>query len=617
MPTSGLFISYSKLLNSHLGNNLKVDRRASLPGSAPGLLAQHTQSVNSLPRRKSIQSLSSPLLKKRRGFGGYTTPQRIPSTSTLSLSNPAVSSLQRSSSFTPPNQGPNFRDSLYTGSPLLKRTSSISGTSNDSDHSDGIMRSSERYTHDQLDNSSSAAVVQAVAMAVSQVQIEAQTEIHGLRHKLDTTESELRSYKLQVEEQIGLLRELESTVVEFDNLKIAEEEIAKRNIPFLVDEIKKAHVLDLEERDKKIAHLKKQLEERRKEFRETLEILQTDMNASNASYVQEINNLQTKLKDSEVMAERVQKLEQYVRDMEASGITGTATNLPDQDAKAHIAKLAELENTLLEKEQKIQSVKDQLEQSKQRLKDFSATSILDDPSLQLAQLSEKLQQCQKKESEQNAQLEKMRQAASEYEKRIQHLESDLKKHQHHESEIARLNGIIAAQKVRELALEQELLELSFSKDPHTDLETTPRMYTSSSNQSTPKACRETLFSTTSYTETPSTPPRIDELLEPTPIQSPKPVSAVTGVSNVNGTAMSPGPLSPSAINIVSAITAATVNKRTSVIASLKLPSLSPAGSLKADPFLETDKKTGSREKWCGLCESQDHNILECPFGEEF
>lgn len=618
MPTSGLFITYSKLLNSHFGYNAKQDRRASLPCSATGMLSQHTPGMNSLPRRKSIQNLnSSPLLRKRRGLGGFTTPQRISSTHTLSLSNQAVSSLQRSISYTPPNQVPNVRDPIHTCSPALRRTITVSGTSNGSDHSDGIMRPSDRFSHEQLDSSSSATVVQAVAMAVSQVQIEAQYEIHGLRHKLDATESELNLYKLQVEEQIGLLRELESTVVEFDKLKIAEEEIVKRNIPVLVDEIKTAHVRDLEERDKKIAHLKKQLEERRREFRETLEILQADMNSSNAGYVQEIKSLQTKLRAAEVMTERVHALEQYVRDMEASGISGTVSNLPNQDAKVHISKLAELENTLLEKEQKIQSVKEQLEQSKQRLKDFSATTLLDDSSIQLADLTQKIQQQQEIERKQNIQLEKMRQVATDNEKRIQYLESELEKHKHHGSEIARLNGIIAAQKVRELALEQELLELSFFQDSHADLQTIPEMYTSSSNQSTPKACRETLFSTSSYAETPSTPPRIDSLLEPSPIQSPKPVSAVTGVSNVNGTAMSPGPLSASAINIVSAITAAAVSKRASAIPSLNLPKVSPAGSLKADPFLDIEDKPVSKEKWCEVCASQDHNIFECPFGEEF
>lgn len=551
-------------------------------------------------------------------------------------------------------------------------------------------------------------------MAVSRVQTEAQMEIHHMRHQLESSQAEINDYKIKVRKQSGVLGELESTIVEFEALK-EEEETVNNHFHAITGETDRVHLQELEERDRKISALKKQLEERRAEFRKSLDALQADMLESNALYSREIHVLQATTRDAADIAERCQKLEQIVREMKASEKNCEPNIVPEKESDSRIVGFAELENSISEKDKELNSMREQLEQTQQRLKDLSEASLeqheesvhavnamkelrqqlieerekqdQSEDLLETTAINEKLRQQLKYEKEERSKLENeikrlesvvkansgKPQALSDLERtantnsqltsqlkseldqrnrleiennrlkseleqmglleienanlRLElgrhsqveaeniHLKSELELRSLVEIENAHLESMIQSNMGRERSLEREIekLKAAFQQD-------LANKRTHTKNMSNPIAelsptARENLFSTTSKLETPATPPRIDTLLDELPIHSPKPVSAITGISNINGTAMSPGLISPAAFNIVTAITAA-ANQHHGT--NFKTPISSPSDTLRFKGY-DTIKGIGEdgKEKWCKLCEREGHESVECPYEEEF
>lgn len=450
-----------------------------------------------------------------------------------------------------------------------------------------------RQTNDAA-NSSSAAVAQAVAMAVSQVQADAQKQIHELKQQLEESKNQLKERDDQLQEQTTLLRDLESTFVEFQNLKEAEE--AERDAqgpldsqnPEFMEEMKLNHARELEERDRKLGSLKTQLEERRSEFRETLDDLQTDMQESSAAYLREIQALQTKLGDAETLKTRVQELEHLVQDLETGG--GSVNQVKNQDNKAQIMKLAELENMLLEKDQNLADMKEQLEQARQQAKDMASASQVSSPIS--SPFSKRMSNGNILDDSVNEKLKQ--QLKSERAQRIQF-----------ENEISNLESIIEAKIFREEELERELEALRNEK-----LEYTKQHQDSAA--STPKA--RTPLKTKQVFSAENTPKAVattEGLLEALPIKSPESVSVTgTAISNDNVSTPTSGKVDLKENDEHHAAAGKTPSPGFTELAT-------PEESL---PIYKSPKKidlANGREKWCGLCEREGHESIECPFEEDF
>lgn len=652
MHNSGLFISYPKLLNSVLQQQstkkLPADRRASLTGGAPVLRAPRTPELGAKsPSRRSIQALpGSGIARHRQSMhgtpGSFTTPRRNQVASPILHSSqaPVSNPFKRPTShiLRPENAFPSLQDvKAQAKSPTTKSSSSsivrtASGTSSlmsaeGSDYSTGgdsvIINRSQQYNESEYNGgSSSAAIAQAVAMAVSQVQADAQKQILELKQQLESSQNESSERGIQLQEQTGLLRDLETTVVEFQNLKEAEE--AEREAVAAmggngenqqnskaIEELKQSHTKELDERDRKISSLKTQLDERRADFRSTLDDLQADMRDSNAAYVREIHSLQTKLMDAEKVRERVQELEQLVQEFETGGSSSNKI-VADQDAKAQITKLAELENKLLEKDEKLNDMREQLEQAQQRLSDMSMVAAASSPFSSpfsnrnsggdgniLDEIggsgrdsgifgSEKLKQQLKSERAQRIQLE---------------------------NEISNLEAVIEEKVFKEEEMERELEILRNqnnelqSAGPY--LNQVQQKRKSSGIPPQPHATPLASNSTQDTFGTDST----DSLLETPSIESPMAIA-------ISGTAISPETFGDAA-NTLSVGNGKTLKEQQGGPHAITTKTPSPefkAATETVVPIYTSPKKidlAGGRDKWCGLCEREGHESIECPYEEEF
>ena len=172
---------------------------------------------------------------------------------------------------------------------------------------------------------SEADTAAAVALAISRTQAEAQKQIAELRNELEMYKSEVKEREQILEEQSQLLKDLESTVVEFQNLKEQEEaakaSVTEENTNDSSNDDEKTQMIDMlraqvEDKERKIGTLKGQLEQRRAEFRETLEDMQREMEESNSAFEDEIKALQQRLREADKLAQHVTGLEQLVAELE-------------------------------------------------------------------------------------------------------------------------------------------------------------------------------------------------------------------------------------------------------------------------------------------------------------
>lgn len=603
VPKTGVFISYSKLQSTPQSQNAKraiSNRRSSLPLNS----ARSKTPVDLIASNTAIRNKATPISSTRKrqsltggqfsGFSGIGSPPQATSTPLSSAHRKSLTRLRSEPSYSDPRS--------QLSSPTKKRASGLWPSLLFNEHESHGYDDPRRHstTGSDLDADHSAVVAQAVAMAVSQVQAEAQSEIHNLKHKLRIATDELKEKEEQFQEQTLLLKELESTVIEFQNLhdrENAERDLASGQIEY-IEELKKNHAKELEDKDKKITLLKSTVEERRSEFRTTLDALQADMQESTAAYTNEIKALQEKLLEVRVIADRVPTLERYIKNMESAGMGRSMNPVGEQDAKAQISKLAELENLLLEKEHKLQSMKEQLDQAEQRLVDYSRPQII-----------------------------------------TQVIEEPPPHHSHHNKN-SHLDNT-----TNKLPIEKTIGELASMMD---QMSITKDDLAASSTAASAK------MSPQSEATISSTPPSINSLMDELPIQSHVPVQRKSKLSPNNSflslefpDVLPPHHLSPSitARNIVTAVTAAghshihnpnnstlsTSHSSTKTAAELAtaVMSSSPKSRRSSSISIATtilkehiigktvDEKNAAEAKWCVLCDKKGHDSMNCPFEDDF
>lgn len=331
---------------------------------------QKPQPVHQLKLDQAFPSIHAPGAQEHRNGAGVSI-HRIPSTNSSidSATSEIINPNFNENGDKRPNNGMHYNNN-ENFSPIRKSYISDPGSETDSTHHQSL--------YEGVSGSSSAVIANAVAQAVSQVHTEAQREIAELRKQIHESQLLLQDRDSQLKEQNDILKDLESTVVEFQDLSIREaaKQLAQ-NSPnpdgtsgpnYIIEELKRQHQKELqtiiEDKDRRIATLKIQFDEKRNEFRKTIDALQLDLQDSNSVYVREIEILQMKLGEAEKVTERVKELETMIQDIDVSQ---TNSQMAEQETRAQLQRLADAENQILEKGSRINDLQEQLSEARSKL----------------------------------------------------------------------------------------------------------------------------------------------------------------------------------------------------------------------------------------------------------
>lgn len=177
-------------------------------------------------------------------------------------------------------------------------------------------------------------------------------EVATLTKDLKQAREDLTEKDSQLEQQDQLLRDLERSLEEFQTLADQRQDESNSN-----EEIEKL-MRSLEDRDRKLANLKAEFEEKRQEFRITIDGLQVEMQETSEMYESEIRALKANMGDAEEVNQRIVELEQMVTSLD-NGLKNSQVS--EQNARAQLGKLADIENKLLDKESELQDTRNSLE----------------------------------------------------------------------------------------------------------------------------------------------------------------------------------------------------------------------------------------------------------------
>jgi hypothetical protein len=177
-------------------------------------------------------------------------------------------------------------------------------------------------------------------------------EVATLTRELKEAREDLAEKDSQLEQQGQLLRDLEQSLEEFQTLANQRQEESNTN-----EEIEKL-MRSLEDRDRKLTNLRAEFEEKRQEFRITIDGLQVEMQETSEMYESEIRALKANMGDAEEVNQRIVELEQMVTSLD-NGLKNSQVS--EQNARAQLGKLADIENKLLDKESELQDTRNSLE----------------------------------------------------------------------------------------------------------------------------------------------------------------------------------------------------------------------------------------------------------------
>lgn len=327
-------------------------------------------------------------------------------------------------------------------------------------------------------------VDQETVAVVAQVRQEARREIVALQKQTQELMQLLRDRDAQLEEQEHILKDLESKVAEIQGMSGEEGGQGSNdnnnvnnlntnnldndpNTSAIIQQLKRQHQEELnmlvEEKDRKIQTLKFKFDEKRAEFRTTIDALQFELHESSGLYIDEIKMLRAKMVEAEGLAARVEELETLVLDLdldlkqqENSLKTekeksvndcpgGSGSNEFDHfETKAQLQRLAEAENKLLEKDNRIKDLERQLSQQKDKPTTTANSNSGENSSSSFISPALKSQ-------------------IEELQKENESLKNDLKLQQKRkeqaENELESMEGMLEEKIFRESELEKEIAEL--------------------------------------------------------------------------------------------------------------------------------------------------------------
>lgn len=233
-----------------------------------------------------------------------------------------------------------------------------------------------------------------------------QAQMQELRDEIEQLKTAVKEREEQIRDRDNIIEEAESSLNQFSELVSRNEQ--------LVDE------LDL--RDRKISDLQHDISEKRREFRDTLDALESEYMASSQDYQKEVEQLRSNLGHAETVNETIVEMEGMVASLE-SGLRISKVN--EQEAKERLGLMADIENRLLEKEQELVAVKDRLEKTRGQLDEGAGTEQLK-KDLTRASESETLAKAElKKALKELAELKESGTAKAETQQALEKAEKDL------------------------------------------------------------------------------------------------------------------------------------------------------------------------------------------------
>uniref|UniRef100_A0A060TAJ1 ARAD1D24376p n=1 Tax=Blastobotrys adeninivorans TaxID=409370 RepID=A0A060TAJ1_BLAAD len=530
-PNTGLFITYSKLIgstshaapgNAGAGPNSSI-RRPSLTASArrqSQLLAPPTPgNAPGTGVRKMAPPSQQPASAKRSSIvprGSMTTPRAKPVAG-------AGAGAGTGGFFSP---RANNDDDISTPSRRPRR----SGL-----HQPPILESAVP------DNSSSKAAAE---------------ELAALSKELRETRSSLAEKELQLQQQTELLKDLEHSLEDFQELaKTREQEMqSMTNEGGASSEEVDRLLSSLEEKDRKISAMRAEFEQRRQEFRTTIDSLENEIRETSEMYETELRSLRSNMGEAQDINQRIAELEEMVNSLE-SGLK--TSQLSEQDARAQLAKLADVENKLLEKEQELRDTQQSLDQFKELLENNSnAAPSGGDNSEELASLRAKIEQLETE----NAKLKK------DNDHQIDELRHDNKQLQQ------------TVDQLQQKAQESQTQQANDNKDTEDLTQKLKQEQEEKARLQSEVENLESMLENKVFREQ-ELEKQVESLME----------KQVDSLKIQSSTSSSPGS---------SALSPQTPERESN------------------PPPAKVDPAAG-RSLWCGLCEREGHESLDCPYEEEF
>lgn len=535
-PNTGLFITYSKLIGS-----TSHAAAGSNAGAAPNSGIRRPSMTASTRRQSQLLAPPTPGNAPGTGVRKMAPPSQQPGSAKRS------SIVPRGSMTTPrakPVAGGGAGTGAGTGGFFSPRAN------NDDDISTPSRRPRRSGLHQPAilesaapDNSSSKAAAE---------------ELAALSKELRETRSNLAEKELQVQQQTELLKDLEQSLEDFQELaKTREQEmqsLSNEGSGGASSEEMDRLLSSLEEKDRKISAMRAEFEQRRQEFRTTIDSLENEIRETSEMYETELRSLRSNMGEAQDINQRIAELEEMVNSLE-SGLK--TSQLSEQDARAQLAKLADVENRLLEKEQELRDTQQSLDQFKELLENSSkAAPSGGDDSEQLASLQAKIEELQAENSklkkDHDHQIDDLRRENEQLQQTVEQLQQKAQETQTQQS-----NG---SKDTEELAqkLKQEQDEKARLQSEVENLESMLEN----------KVFREQELEK-----------QVESLME----------KQVDSLKIQSSTSSSPGS---------SALSPQTPERE------------SNAPPAKVDP-------AAGRSLWCGLCEREGHESLDCPYEEEF
>jgi hypothetical protein len=209
-------------------------------------------------------------------------------------------------------------------------------------------------------------------------------DVTTLRNELRETQEALVAKTNQCDQQQRLLHDVEESLRDFQEL--AKSQGHQED----TEALRKA----LEERDGKLATLRSEYEQNRQLFRTTIDSLQADLQEANDVYELQIRNLKQSyetqlkvLKDDVGQAQdinhRIAELEYMVSSLE-QGLQ--SSQVSEQNARHQLSQLADIENKLLDKEQELKEASESVERYREILKNRDKEgAVVDDSDSAAAQ----------------------------------------------------------------------------------------------------------------------------------------------------------------------------------------------------------------------------------------
>lgn len=580
-PNSGLFITYSKLIGANSvtkspnilrtpsSRNSAITRSVHLPPSQPDLAVG--SSTRGKPPTSPTRKVSS-VTKPRKSLASAPT---ITNLSPVKKPGSAMAGTPIASDLSPTAGARRMRSSttVAPGTPSQRRTSTL--------HSRRISIASTS------EGGSSGPSVE---------------EFATLTRELREARNAMADKDAQLEHQSQILREMEQSLGELEKIAMANGSRSTGMAPAQNEDVE-ALLRTIDEKDKKISSMKTEFEEKRKEFRDTIDGLQVEIQDTSDLYEADIRRLKQGMGQATEVTRRVAELEQIVDSLE-SGLK--SSQISEQNARIQLSRLADVENRLLDKEQQINDAGLEIDRYKKLLEE---SQVFQQNENDFTSSNEIITSLQNEKEQLEKQIVTQKDRVSDLEQQVQTLESTLNDLSASNQDEEDKN--IDSELIRSLEFENEHLKKTLNDSQATvkDLETKIASKHGEKGPKTDDANIELIQEIKLYKS------KVKELEQ-----------EIHGLENMLETKLfretelekelDTLKMRSNASSTTTTFTSPTTPRTDETDLTDPIDTHHHEASDYQSPVRVSDPASG-RKLWCGLCEREGHESLDCPYEEEF